>query len=474
MSSRPGTLENTPAEDPAGDSYDVAIVGAGVVGCAIARSFAIRGWSTLIVEKADDILEGASKGNSALLHNGYDEPPDGMERKMVRGGCTIYRRIRERMNLPLVETGAIVVAWSPQDVGELPAMAELAHRNGICDARIISAGELREREPHLSTQAQGGLLVPGEPSIDPWSAPLAYMRQALMHGATLSLGSAVHALVRQPGGWRLCTAAGEFSARLVVNAAGLFADHVERLRGAPSRFSICPRKGQFLVFDKSAHHLVSAIILRVPTERTKGVLITRTVFGNLLVGPTAEDQQDRILASCEEAVLRRIMAEGVAMLPELADHTVTATFAGLRPATEDRDYVLAVDGDQHWITIAGIRSTGLSAALGLGEWAADNGSAILGDARAAPPDDDLDWPVMPNISEVSPRPCEEPGRSRIVCHCEWVTEAEVRGALDGPLPAGTLGGLKRRTRAMMGRCQGFSCAAAVRSLAPTLSRDARA
>lgn len=139
MSSRPGTLENTPAGGPARESFDVAIVGAGVVGCAVARSFAIRGWSTLIVEKADDILEGASKGNSALLHNGYDEPPEGMERQMVRAGCAIYRRIRARMNLPLVETGAIVVAWSPEDVARLPAIADLAHRNGICDARIVSA-----------------------------------------------------------------------------------------------------------------------------------------------------------------------------------------------------------------------------------------------------------------------------------------------------------------------------------------------
>jgi glycerol-3-phosphate dehydrogenase len=201
------------------------------------------------------------------------------------------------------------------------------------------------------------------------------------------------------------------------------------------------------------------------------VLVTRTVFGNLLVGPTAEDQQDRTLASCDESVLRRIMAEGVAMVPELADHAVTATFAGLRPATEHRDYALAVDADQQWITAGGIRSTGLSAALGLGEWAAENGSAILGDSRAAPPDDDLDWPVMPNISEAAPRPWEAPGRSRIVCHCEWVTEAEVSGALDGALPAGTLGGLKRRTRAMMGRCQGFNCAAAVRALAPSLCQD---
>ena len=223
--------------------------------------------------------------------------------------------------------------------------------------------------------------------------------------------AAVHAIVRNQNHWRLVTAAGEFAAKLVVNAAGLFGDEIEKLRGSQPNFSIRPRKGQFIVFDKPAHDLVNAIILKVPTERTKGVLLARTVFGNLLLGPTAEDQQDRTHAPCEEAVLRRILAEGVAMLPALADETVSATFAGLRPATEHRDIVLAVDDRQSWITVAGIRSTGLSAALGLGEWAAENGSRLLGEARAAPPDDDLDWPVMPNLSASSPRPYEQPGRS---------------------------------------------------------------
>ena len=266
---------------------------------------------------------------------------------------------------------------------------DLALRNGIAGATIIGADELAEREPHLSKAARGALVIPGEAIIDPWSAPLAYMRQAILHGATLVTRAAVHAIVRNRNHWRLVTAAGEFAARLVVNAAGLFGDEIEKLRGSQPNFSIRPRKGQFIVFDKPAHDLVTAIILKVPTERTKGVLLARTVFGNLLLGPTAEDQQDRTRAPCEEAVLRRILAEGVAILPALADETVSATFAGLRPATEHRDIVLAVDDRQSWITVAGIRSTGLSAALGLGEWAAENGSRLLGETRAAPPDDDL-------------------------------------------------------------------------------------
>jgi glycerol-3-phosphate dehydrogenase len=304
--------------------------------------------------------------------------------------------------------------------------------------------------------------------IDPWSAPLAYMHQAVIHGASLLTFAEVTGFTKSAHGWRLATKRGDIDARLVVNAAGLFGDRIEALAGRSAGFTIRPRKGQFVVYDKPAHDLVNSIILQVPTERTKGVLLARTVFGNLLLGPTAEDQEDRVHATCEEPVLRRIMAEGEAMLPALAGQPVTAAFAALRPATEHRDYLLKADHEQSWVTVGGIRSTGLSASLGLGDWAANAGSAILGTPRPAPADDDLDWPVMPPLAESLTRPYAQPGRSEIVCHCEWVTERELANALEGPLPAGTTGGLKRRTRAAMGRCQGFGCSGALFRIAPHL------
>jgi glycerol-3-phosphate dehydrogenase len=453
---------------PAHESYDVAVIGAGVVGCAIARSFAIRGWSVLVVEKAADILEGASKGNSALLHTGYDEPEGSEELRILSSGFHLYRRIHHRMNLPLVETGALVVAWTPKQATMLDAICAHAHRNGTTDARVIGQTELRTREPNLSGAALGAVLIPGEAIIDPWSAPLGYLRQAILHGAELVTHAEVRALERRGDHWRLATAAGDFASRIVVNAAGLFGDRVEAQRGVEPGFTVTPRKGQFVVFDKPAAGLVNAIILKVPTERTKGILLTRTVFGNLLLGPTAEDQEDRVHATCDAPTLHSMIADGTNMLPALAGQTVTATFAGLRPATEHRDYVLKVDAPAGWITVGGIRSTGLSASLGLGEWAAEQGGRLLGEERPVPADDDLDWPRMPNLSAYAERPYQKRGRSPIACHCEWVTEEELREALTGSIPAGTLGGLKRRTRVMMGPCQGFGCAGAVCRIAPQL------
>ncbi|MDB5551858.1 MAG: NAD(P)/FAD-dependent oxidoreductase [Rhizobium sp.] len=453
--------------DPEDRLFDVAIIGAGVVGCAIARSFAIRGWKTIVIEKGGDILEGVSKGNSALLHTGFDEPGEGAELGLIKDGYAIYSRIHRRMNLPLIKTGALVVAWDDEQLEKLPSILNHSLANGV-PASILSQAELRKREPGLSREALGAVDVPDEAIIDPWSAPLAYMTQAVMHGASLLTNAQVTGLTRKTAGWHIETRRGEVRARLVVNAAGLFGDTVEALARRASGFTIKPRKGQFVVYDKPAHDLVSAIILRVPTDRTKGVLLARTVFGNLLLGPTAEDQDDRVHATCEEQVLRGIMAEGEAMLPALAGQPVTAIYAALRPATEHRDYVLKADANESWITIGGIRSTGLSASLGLGEWAANAGSEILGSPRAAPNDDDLDWPIMPPIAESLPRPYHQAGRSAIICHCEWVTEHEVEQALQGPLPAGTIGGLKRRTRAAMGRCQGFGCSGALARIAPHL------
>ncbi|WP_290752022.1 NAD(P)/FAD-dependent oxidoreductase [Amaricoccus sp.] len=458
------------ASSPSG-RFDVAVIGAGVVGCAVARSFAVRGWRVLVLEKAADILEGASKGNSALLHTGYDEPEGSEELRILRHGFALYRRLHARMNLPLVETGALVVAWSAEDAARLAGIRDLAHRNGTGDARLVAPDELLDREPHLARDARGAVLIPGEGIVDPWSAPLAYLTQAVRHGARLVTRAGLAAARPAGAGWRLSTPAGEFEARIVVNAAGLFGDEVERLRGADPGFTIRPRKGQFLVFDKPARRLANAILLKVPTERTKGVLVAPTIFGNLLLGPTAEDQEDRRRAPCDEAVLRAIRAEGERMIPALAGETVTACFAGLRPATEHRDYVLKVD-PAGWITVGGIRSTGLSAALGLGEWAAGQGGRLLGDARPAPPDDALDWPEMPNLSASAPRPYQLPGRAPIACHCEWVTEREVAAALASEIPPGTLGGLKRRTRLMLGRCQGFGCAGAAARLAPHLAGGA--
>ena len=447
-------------------SFDIAVIGGGVVGLAILRRFAMAGLSTVLLERGADILSGASKGNSALLHTGFDAPTGSLELACMQAGYAEYLEIREPLNLPLVNSTALVVAWSGAEEALLDGIIAKAHANGVGDVRPVTRDELRRLEPRLSTSAAAAVLVPGEHIIDAWSAPLAYAHQALAHGAVILRRAEVTGGDFSAGRWTLATAAGPVTARIVINAAGNFGDLVEAIARL-SPFSITPRRGQFVVFDKPAAKLVGAIILPVPTERTKGVVLFRTAFGNLAIGPTAEDVTEREVAATDTATLERLKARALEMVPTLAGIGVNAVYAGLRPASERKDYVIEALPDRNWITVGGIRSTGLTASLGIARHVAGLYAAHFGDVpEAARPI----WTPVPNLAEDRPRPYMQGGE--IVCHCEWVTRGEIEAALGGPLPAGDLGGLKRRTRAMMGRCQGFNCSAHVEAMFREKNRGA--
>ncbi len=430
------------------------------MGLAVLRRFAMVGLKCVLLERGADILSGASKGNSALLHTGFDAPLRSLEIRCMRTGYKEYFNIRDKLNLPLVESSGLVVAWTPDELAALPAIVEKAHKNGVTDARQISAIELRLKEPNLAKSALGAVLVPGEHIIDAWSAPLAYAHQALAHGAAIMRSAEVTNGDFSKGIWQLQTVQGAITARIVVNAAGNYGDFVEAI-ARPSPFTIKPRKGQFVVFDKPAYKLARAIVLPVPTARTKGIVVFRTAFGNLAVGPTAEDQDDRELATCDREALLQLKARAIEILPALANIDVTANYSGLRPATEHKDYVIEALADRNWITIGGIRSTGLTAALGIAEYVSALYGKNFGELPKKP--SKSVWTPVPNLTEDRIRPYMKGGE--IICHCELVTRGEITAALDGPLPARDMGGLKRRTRATMGRCQGFYCSANIAAIA---------
>lgn len=450
-----------PVPDP---RFDVAIIGAGVVGCAIFREFVLAGARTVLLERAADILEGASKANSAILHTGFDAPPGSLEAACIAEGNRRYRAIHARLNLPLEEIGALVLAWSSADLERLPGTIETGRRNRVAGLEPLSAAAVSAREPALAGDVRGAVWVPGEAIIDPWQAPLAYALQGLANGGTLRCGAEVSGGTREGGVWRLASGAGPVAARVVINCAGNQGDLVEAM-ARPSPFRIRPRKGEFIVFDKDAAALARAILLPVPDERTKGVVLTRTVFGNLLLGPTAEDQENREVAAMSAAGMASLIAAGRRILPGLVGHEITAAYAGLRPATEFKDYVIEALAGRGWVTVGGIRSTGLSAALGISTHVLGLHEAHFG---GFVPIADPVWPRVPALAESAARPWRRAGRGEIICQCEMVTRGEIEAALAGPLPAGTLGGLKRRTRVMMGRCQGFYCTRRVVELAGPL------
>ncbi|MEI4472334.1 NAD(P)/FAD-dependent oxidoreductase [Frigidibacter sp. MR17.24] len=456
---------------------DIAIIGAGVVGCAMARKFAMEGASVVVLEAGADILSGASKANSAILHTGFDAPPGSLELSCMQAAYDEYLRIRTDLNLPVLETGAMVAAWTAEEEARLPDLLAQAQGNGVTDTRLLSRDETLAREPKLAAHVRGALLVPGEVLIDPWSAPLAYATQAQALGARFHFLAPVTAAHDEGTHWSLETPAGRIAARSVVNCAGLQGDRIEAMLLGAARFEVRPRKGQFVVYDKAAAALLRTILLPVPNDRTKGVVLTRTIFGNLLVGPTAEEQQDRDRPDVTEPELEGLIAKAEELVPGLRGMPVTAVYAGLRPATERKEYRVHAEPARRYYCAGGIRSTGLTGALGI---AGHVFALWLGaEPRDLVAPGVVPQPRMPNLAEHLPRDWQAPGHDGIVCHCEMVTRREIEAALDSPLPPGDYGGLRRRTRCAMGRCQGFNCLARLATLsegrlrAPILPEDAR-
>lgn len=436
------------------EHFDVVVVGAGVVGCAMARRFTLGGAKVAVIEKALDILDGASKANSAILHTAFDAPIDSLEHSCIQNGYLEYQKIHKKLGLPLERVGAYVVAWTREEESKLEAVTQQAHRNGVSDTRLISHKELLQKEPHLAANALAAVEIPGESIIDPWTAPYAYLLQALDNGAKLFRSCHLISADFDGEQWQLSTSQGHLKTTHVINCAGLYGDKLDKAILGKSAFTIHPRKGQFVVFDKTASQLLNGIILPVPSARTKGIVFFRTVFGNLAVGPTAEEQQSRDDASTDEDTLKMLIEAGIKKIPKLASIPVTATYAGIRPATEFKEYQIAPYSDKHWTTVGGIRSTGLSAALGIANHVFDMHQTTHLPCK---PLTDPKVPQVQMLAEKEPRDWQRHGYGEIVCHCERVTEREIREALNGKLSAKSLQGLKRKTRVTMGRCQGFYC-----------------
>jgi glycerol-3-phosphate dehydrogenase len=452
------------------DDRDVVIVGAGVVGTAIARELSRFALRVTLLEAGPDVGAGTSKANTALLHTGFDAKPDTLEARLVRRGHALLGDYARRVGIPVERTGAFLVAWDDEQVAALPGIADTARRNGSEDLRLVEPDELYRREPHLGPGARGALEVPDEGIVCPFTPPLAFATEAVLAGVELRRSARVVAVERlHRGGFAIIVPGVALRTRFLVNAAGLHSDEIDRMAGHEG-FTVTPRRGELIVFDKLARPLVEHIVLAVPTATTKGVLIAPTVFGNVMLGPTADDLPDKSDTSSTAAGLERLRAEGRRIMPALVEHEVTAVYAGLRAATEHADYQIAAPSDERYVRVGGIRSTGLSASMAIAEHVRDAlGTAGL--ALEPRPERDLPEVRVPSLGECGPRPFAEgrriaadPEYGRIVCFCERVTRGEIRDALAGPIPPADLDGLRRRTRALMGRCQGFYCGAEVAAL----------
>jgi glycerol-3-phosphate dehydrogenase len=360
------------------------------------------------------------------------------------------------------------VAWDPDQLATLPKLREKAVKNGYDACEIVDAAEVYRRVPDLGPGALGGLTVPDESIICPWTTPLAYATEAKARGVDLRLSTRVESIEVGTETTVVRTTTGVITARWLINAAGLGGDVIDRMLGH-DRFTVVPRRGELFVFDKLTRPMANTIVLPVPTEKGKGVLISPTIYGNVMLGPTSENLVDRTDTSTSEEGFAFLLEKGSVLMPALIDEEVTACYAGLRASTEHSDYVVDIDPAQRYLLLGGIRSTGLTASMAL----AEHSRELLREAgmKMTARDDLPDPPRMPNIGEAFPRPYQradliarDPEYGDIVCFCERVTRGEIRDALASPIPPCDLDGLRRRTRALMGRCQGFFCGAEVDEL----------
>lgn len=448
--------------------HDVVIVGAGVVGSAIARDLAGYDLDIVWLEARNDVGDGTSKANTAILHTGFDATPGTLEASLVHRGHELLEAYCGQTGISLQRVSAMLVAWDDEQLATLPTLCDKAGKNGYLATSLIGPDEVYAKVPDLGPGALGALIVPDESIICPWSVTLALATDAVARGCQLRLDTTVTGLTIQEQETIVHTNRGGLTTRWVVNAAGLGGDTIEQMAGL-DRFHLHPRRGELLVFDKLARAKVPVILLPVPSKLGKGVLISPTIYGNVMLGPTAEDMTDRTDTATTQAGFDFLREKAERLMPSLLDEEVTAAYAGLRAAHDRDDYVLDVDAERRYAVAGCIRSTGLTSSMAVAEHLR---GLLAGAGLELVAREDLPGPPqMPTLGEGSVRPYEDaariaadPAYGHLVCFCERVSEGEIRDAIASPIPPRDLGGLRRRTRAHNGRCQGFYCGAGLTAL----------
>lgn len=451
------------------ERYDVIVVGAGVTGCAVARELSRRRGRFLVLERESDICEGTSKANSAIVHAGFDAEPGSWKARMNAVGSARMERLAKDLDVPYRRNGAMVACLREEELPKLWALYERGLQNGVSGMRLLSGDEARAMEPHLSKETQGVLLAETSAIICPFQLTLGLAENAAGNGVEFRLDTEVTGLEQKRGDWVVHTSEGDAAARAVVNAAGIFGGWLHNLAGG-KKLHITPRRGEYMLLDKAAGNHVSHTVFQLPGKYGKGVLVTPTVHGNLLVGPTAEDITDPEDTATTRAGLAQVAAKSALAVEGIPYRLAITSFAGLRAHEAGDDFIVGETAEGFFDAV-GIESPGLSSAPAIGEYLA----GLVAEKLALPEN-----PAFTPIRRAPPRMAELPVKERaerirenpaygaIVCRCEQVSEGEILDAVHGVLGARTLDGVKRRVRAGMGRCQGGFCSPRVMEL---LSRE---
>lgn len=441
---------------------DVVIIGAGAVGCAIARELSRYQLDVIVVDKNEDIGGDASKSNSAIIHTGYDASPGTLESQLVVAANPMYDKLAEELDVPFKRIGAILPAITQEQFEKLPEIRHKAFLNRVYDVEYKTGEELLRMEPNLNPEVKGGLYIPRESIIDPFILVQALAENANENGVNFLLNTRVTDIRTENGAVReVVTTGGTITADYVINAAALYCDEIAAMVGKAD-YKVAARRGQFYILDKNTDCQVNQIVLPIPTKVTKGKLMCPTIHGNMLVGPTAEDLDNKTDKSVTSEGLASILEDVKRLIPGVNIRDSITQYSGLRPNRNPEGlHVDVYDDLKGYINLSGVRSTGLTLSVAMGVYVAglmrETGAVMepkknfterrKGVLRFHELDrEEQDEAVKKN-----------PLYGKIVCRCETVTEGEILDCIHRPLGARSMDAVKRRVRAGMGRCQGGFC-----------------
>ena len=441
---------------------DVVIVGAGAVGCAVARELSKYEIGVIVVDQNEDVGGDASKSNSAIIHTGYDAAPGTLESQLVVAANPMYDKIAEDLDVPFARIGAVLPAITEEQYEKLPGIQEKAFRNHVYDVEFKTREELLEMEPNLNPEVKGGLYIPRESIIDPFILVQAYAENACANGVEFLLNTQVTGIVTEQGAVRrVITTNGEIEAQYVINCAGLHCDDIAAMVGKAD-YKVVPRKGQFFILDKNTSCKVQHIVLPIPTKVTKGKLMCPTIHGNMLVGPTAEDQESKVDKSTTAQGLESITADVRHLVPNVNIRDTITQYSGLRPNRVPEGLHFDMYDDlKGYINLSGVRSTGLTLSAAMGKYVVQQ-MQYHGAGLAYKQNFIAKHKGIVKFNECSREEQEaliqeNPLYGNVICRCETITEAEILQAIHRPLGARSMDAVKRRVRAGMGRCQAGFC-----------------
>lgn len=442
--------------------YDVVIIGAGVSGCAVARELSKKKLKIAVLEKCSDICEGTSKANSGIVHAGFDAKPGTLKAKLNVKGSRMMKQLSRELDFPYRQNGSLVLCFDPKDKEQLEQLKQRGILNGVEGIEILDRQEVLKKEPNVGEKAVAALYAPTGAIVCPFGLTIALAENAAVNGVEFFLKTKVEAIRRIEDGYEVLTEKGSFQTKTVVNAAGVYADEIHNMVcKEENQLKLIPRKGEYLLYDKKVGKLVSHTLFQLPTALGKGVLVTPTVHGNLLTGPTAEDIQDKEGVFTSAEGLLQVLDKAALSINQVPKGQVITSFTGLRAHGTAGDFVIEeLKEAPGFIDVAGMESPGLSCAPAVGGYVAEIVNALL------EPKENREFIAerkgIPNMALASEEERqrlikENPAYANVICRCEMVTEGEILAAIHRPLGATTTDGIKRRTRAGMGRCQAGFC-----------------